>query len=1015
MDEYSNDNRHGNKRKPAIHKSSKSGAHSQSSGVHGNNSRRSSEPQLATRGSDMSRERKDKVKPSNHCIQDGQNGAAGEGRDRNSVRQKLDSSDGSDDQGIGNRRDSGRSNRAERSKKYATWDKNMQKRRAKVLQLQQEGQTSADDTFINKKGRQLPDNYYKLSRSISTDLATLRNKTQMLQSASVYNTSGDMSAPYTQISKSSSQSQKTSVNNHWQAFDQSKHSNLYNSAGTQNNYSENIPKQRTMSLGDVRRSAFYRINSNTPSIPSSPSDHKDTYIDIDSLIANDIHAHQAEENERAFPTLEGYRRHGLTHSFPSAPYTTLKHLSEKSICSSLLGLMMFLIAGFVLFLPLAAIFLILCPLCFFVKKIFSCCCCYGKKCQCGTLLSPKERAWAENLETSTVVYQCVVIVEYGLTTYKIRELVRNRLIKATDKNGNRLYPKFTKKIVNTFSGPSWIQDEAFLINNHVFNMPSSIENMEDLQEYISESSSKPLSMHHPLWEIQVLTDFADQRDTVVLLRIHPCIADGISLVQLLYKAIVDMESITIAMPKFSSRRRFCNAVQAFFSGPLVFLKQYVFKKQDFNMLHGQHIHATGKQVIAWSEPYSLEQATRLSQVTRSTLNDIFLSVTAGCLRNYLQTNGIPNPYDMQALVPVHYHSGPSPLHLQNNDCLFIPVSIPSNTEGAIPRLWRVKHIMDKIGSLAFFSVTQGAHMLSSTILPQRWLYSMWRSLYSKCTFVISDLPGPETTLKIATKKIKSVICWMPPIHQVAVAISFFTYADQVRMSVMADRTVLPNPEMLTRDFIAIMDDLSSLLGNRRIPGEQLSKKMEVHQLDCEIHAEPTVEQIQIKMTIIQQEIQELKMQLDLDGRHTSSETKLRRKIETLKEQFREMMVEMRQRKAAEEENAMILTDEDPEIEDDEDNDLRRPFRRRTLSVSSRMSRMSTVSTSSTARPLASPSVVMDMYDPDTWSQSSRMDGISIGMAGGRQTLPRRTQHRNEEFEILEYAHSPSMERRIRTA
>jgi len=40
-----------------------------------------------------------------------------------------------------------------------------------------------------------------------------------------------------------------------------------------------------------------------------------------------------------------------------------------------------------------------------------------------------------------------------------------------------------------------------------------------------------------------------------------------------------------------------------------------------------------------------------------------------------------------------------------------------------------------------------------------------------------------------------------------------------------------------------MDSLSELLANRRIPGEQLNKKYEVAQLDCEIHAEPTVEQV----------------------------------------------------------------------------------------------------------------------------------------------------------------------------
>lgn len=48
------------------------------------------------------------------------------------------------------------------------------------------------------------------------------------------------------------------------------------------------------------------------------------------------------------------------------------------------------------------------------------------------------------------------------------------------------------------------------------------------------------------------------------------------------------------------------------------------------------------------------------------------------------------------------------------------------------------------------------------------------------------------------------------------------------------------------------------------------------------------------------------------------------------------------------ENYFVLQDDDL----DEDGEPRRPFRRRTLSISSRMSRLSTVSQSSTVRPLA---------------------------------------------------------------
>lgn len=65
--------------------------------------------------------------------------------------------------------------------------------------------------------------------------------------------------------------------------------------------------------------------------------------------------------------------------------------------------------------------------------------------------------------------------------------------------------------------------------------------------------------------------------------------------------------------------------------------------------------------------------------------------------------------------------------------------------------------------------------------------------------------------------------------------------------------------------------------------------------------------------MIQQEVHDLKIQLEAEGRHKFSdgETKLMKKIEGLKEQFRELVVEMRQRKAAESENAMILSDDDP--------------------------------------------------------------------------------------------------------
>ncbi|CAG2223889.1 unnamed protein product [Mytilus edulis] len=138
------------------------------------------------------------------------------------------------------------------------------------------------------------------------------------------------------------------------------------------------------------------------------------------------------------------------------------------------------------------------------------------------------------------------------------------------------------------------------------------------------------------------------------------------------------------------------------------------------------------------------------------------------------------------------------------------VPIPTNTEGAIPRLWKVKHIMDKLSSSALFSVTRGAVWVTSCLFSVGIFQKFWNHIHGKFTCVISNIPGPEGTLTFASKQIKSVIYWVPQLHNMAVGISFLSYGQSIRMAAVAERSVLPNPE-LTRDFIVQMDKLSELL------------------------------------------------------------------------------------------------------------------------------------------------------------------------------------------------------------
>ncbi|XP_060587009.1 uncharacterized protein LOC132742580 [Ruditapes philippinarum] len=216
-----------------------------------------------------------------------------------------------------------------------------------------------------------------------------------------------------------------------------------------------------------------------------------------------------------------------------------------------------------------------------------------------------------------------------------------------------------------------------------------------------------------------------------------------------------------------------------------------------------------------------------------------------------------------------------------------------------------------------------------------------------------------------------------------------------------------------------METLYEQLGHRRIPGDQQSnKKFDLTLLSTEIRPEETAAQLQKKMSMIHQELQNLKHKLDAKrSDHSEEDHKLMKKIENLKEQFREMLVEMRKRKAAESELA-ISFNEDDSTEDDDEYDLpRRPFRRRAMSVSSRLS---TSSVSSTVRPLPAPTPMMTPdYSPDSplitdkqvpyTSYSSDRKFHTVPYSSRRPSANRQTM---EQFEILEYQYSPSMERRV---
>ena len=119
------------------------------------------------------------------------------------------------------------------------------------------------------------------------------------------------------------------------------------------------------------------------------------------------------------------------------------------------------------------------------------------------------------------------------------------------------YSRFTKKLVRqTCGGHAWIVDRRFDLANHVFAAPpSAAQSSLDVRRYVETMSGRRLVWDRPLWEIHVLA-LTPEDVTLALLRIHPCLADGTTLMRLLCRRLADTNVNAPAYQRTAARAHY---------------------------------------------------------------------------------------------------------------------------------------------------------------------------------------------------------------------------------------------------------------------------------------------------------------------------------------------------------------------------------------------------------------------------------------------------------------------------
>jgi len=119
------------------------------------------------------------------------------------------------------------------------------------------------------------------------------------------------------------------------------------------------------------------------------------------------------------------------------------------------------------------------------------------------------------------------------------DLVRRRV--ASRLAGHRRARQRLASTPMNLATPAWIDDTSFDIRHHVRLASEPVDNRADLIAYAGKAMAERLDHLRPLWCMDFAGPLDDGR-TALVIRIHHCMADGVTALRMLSQLLWDDES-----------------------------------------------------------------------------------------------------------------------------------------------------------------------------------------------------------------------------------------------------------------------------------------------------------------------------------------------------------------------------------------------------------------------------------------------------------------------------------------
>ena len=473
-------------------------------------------------------------------------------------------------------------------------------------------------------------------------------------------------------------------------------------------------------------------------------------------------------------------------------------------------------------------------------------------------MSRVDTAWLRmDNDVNLMMIVGVWLLTPAITLEALRERVTTKLLK---------YDRFSQCAVADAMGATWQTDNNFDIGQHV--VPHTLQRAPGeserhaLQRLCGELAITPLDPARPLWQFHLVDHY--EGGSALVARVHHCIGDGISLISVMMsitdggadpptrrrkaaaaaqddrtgegdwladavlKPLTDLTVKAIAMyggGVAKSMEMLANPQQPLL-GSVDMARTGLQVVSDVGamalmaddsptLLKGK---PSGRKVVAWSEPMSLDDVKTVGKALGCSVNDVLLSCAAGAIGAYLHGRGQdPKSKEIRAMVPVNLRPLDQAWKLGNRFGL-APLVLPIGIDNPVERVFAVRRRMDELkGSyqplLAFAVLAMSGLFIKPVQDAVLGLFA------KKATAVMTNVPGPARPLQFCGSTLRQTMFWVPASGDIGVGVSILSYGGGVQFGLITDDALCPDPQAIIERFEPEFDKLLLLTLMLPWPGQ----------------------------------------------------------------------------------------------------------------------------------------------------------------------------------------------------